>query len=97
LEKPEDGVCAGTPADRCCPGTVCGTVIGSSALGCAIPSSTKPQDYTCLRDKPSQHDPCSAARFGLSCTYSDWAKEPGIFYTCTCSYHGWSCVKGYYV
>lgn len=41
--------------------------------------------------------PQSAARFGLSCTYSDWANEPGIFYTCTCSYHGWSCIKGYYV
>ena len=97
LEEPEDGVCAGTSAVTCCPGTVCGTVIGSSSLGCAIPSSTQPQDVTCPRDKPSQHDPCSAARFGLECTYSDWVKEPGVFYTCTCNYHGWSCVQGHYV
>jgi hypothetical protein len=81
----------------CCPGTVCGTVIGSSSLGCAIPSGTRPQDVTCPRDKPGQHDPCSAARFGSSCTYSDWVKEPGVFYTCTCNYHGWSCVQGHYV
>ena len=95
-EAPEDGVCGGASTGTCCPGTVCASV-SPSTLGCAIPSSTKPQDYTCPRDKPSHHEACSAARFGLSCTYSDWANEPGIFYTCTCSYHGWSCIKGYYV
>ena len=96
-EKPDDGECGGNSGAACCPGTVCGSVIGSSSLGCAIPTSTRPQDGTCPRDRPSQHDPCSAARFGLGCTYSDWASEPGVFYVCTCSYHGWSCLKQNYV
>jgi hypothetical protein len=97
LEKPADGVCGGTSGGTCCPGTTCGPVTGSSSNGCAIPSQTKPQDWTCIRDRPNENDPCSWTKFGLSCTYSDWAKEPGIFYTCTCSYHGWTCVQGHYV
>jgi hypothetical protein len=95
LEKPEDGACTG--ASSCCPGTVCRKNIVGSSQACSIPSETRPQDGACPRDRPGLYEACGTARFALSCTYSDWAKEPGIFYVCTCNYHGWSCIKNYYV
>jgi hypothetical protein len=96
-EQREDATCSGATAGICCPGLVCIAASGSPFVGCNPPTGTHPQDATCLRDQPGQHEPCSSARFGLSCTYSYWATLPGIFYTCTCSYHGWNCIKGYYV
>jgi hypothetical protein len=96
LDAPGDGVCGGASSVSCCPGSVCEAAFPTNELGCVIPSTMKPQDSSCPRDRPGQHEPCSRARFGLECRYEDWAKEPGIYYTCTCSYHGWSCVKGYY-
>ena len=95
MDKPEDGSCVGPSAGQCCPGTVC-TQDGGS-MGCAIPSTTRPQEGSCPRDRPNEYEPCSWSKFGTNCTYSDWVKEPGIFYICTCSYHGWTCYKGYYV
>ena len=97
FDKPEDGVCGGTSGAGCCPGTECGRMFATDPLGCAIPSTTKPQEGGCPRDQPALHEACRAANFALTCMYSDWTKANGIFYSCTCNYHGWSCTKGYYV
>jgi hypothetical protein len=95
MDRLADGSCAGPSAGQCCPGTVC--TPDGAATGCAIPSTTRPQGYLCPRDRPNEYEPCSWSKFGMPCTYSDWVKEPGVFYSCTCSYHGWSCTQGYYV
>lgn len=99
MERPEDGVCGGSSGATCCPGTVCRSDLGYSPpeSRCAIPSNTTPQEETCPRDQPYQHEACSAAWFGLKCQYSDWINKPGYFYQCLCTYHGWSCEEGRYV
>jgi hypothetical protein len=101
FDTPNDGICDGSDlvaksGAGCCPGTVCGRQFAGDPLGCAIPATTKPQEGDCPRDQPAYHDACRATKFGLNCTYSDWSGN-GIFYACTCNYHGWSCTKGYYV
>jgi hypothetical protein len=97
LDTPADGVCGGTSGATCCPGTECGRQYSSDPLGCMIPAKTKPQEVSCPREQPAFHEACRAAQLGLACRYSDWSKANGVFFTCTCSYHGWSCTKGYYV
>jgi hypothetical protein len=94
FDRPDDGVCGGTSVGTCCPGTVCGPGLTSNALGCALPTTAKPQEGGCPRDQPALHEACRATKVGLNCTYSDWSKLPGVFFYCTCSYHGWSCTKG---
>jgi hypothetical protein len=75
---------------------VCSSSFPADPPGCAIPSTTNPQEVGCPREQPAYHEDCRAAKFGLNCTYTDWTNLPGIFFYCTCSYHGWSCTKGNY-
>jgi hypothetical protein len=95
LDAPADGVCGGTSGATCCPGTECSNRYSNDPLGCMV--KTKPQEYSCPREQPAFHEACRAALLGLECRYSDWSKANGVFFTCTCSYRGWSCTKGYYV
>ncbi len=97
IETPDDGTGGGSSGGACCPGTACGVGIGSSSTGCAIASSTRPQDGTCPPDEPSRPEPRSAARLGLGCSRSDWARESGGSGIWTRSYHGWSCTNGFCV
>jgi hypothetical protein len=97
LDMPEDGVCDGTSGAGCCPGTECTRQFTTDPFGCKLPSTTKPQEGGCPREQPAHHETCRASKLGLNCGYSDWTKANGIYYYCTCSYHGWSCTQGHYV
>ena len=80
FDTPEDGVCGGTSGASCCPGTVCSSSFPADPPGCAIPSTTNPQEVGCPREQPAYHEDCRAAKFGLNCTYTDWTNLPGIFF-----------------
>jgi hypothetical protein len=97
FDQPDDGVCDGTTGAGCCPGTTCSRQVPADPFGCRIPSTTKPQEAGCPRDQPAYHEACRASKLGLNCTYSELGKLPPVFYYCTCSYHGWTCTKNYYV
>lgn len=98
LESPADGVCGGTSGGTCCPGTTCGNKVSYEPLGCMISINLYPvREVACPRERPAFHEACRASQMALECTYSDWAKQPGVFFNCKCGYHGWSCTRGQYV
>lgn len=96
MEQQIDGVCGDASGAVCCPGTTCSSDFGHepSEKRCGRPGTTFPQDESCPRDQPYQHEECSAARVGMRCHYEDWVKKPGYYYDCLCNYHGWACEEG---
>jgi hypothetical protein len=96
MDKPDDGEC-NPSGNTCCPGTECTHRYSFEPLGCTVPTTTKPKEIACPREQPAFHEACHAAKLGLECVYTPGATQPGLFFRCLCSYHGWSCTKDHYV
>jgi hypothetical protein len=96
MDKTDDGEC-NPSGNTCCPGTECTRRYSFETLGCTVPTTTKPKEIACPREQPAFHEACHADKLGLECGYTPGATQPGLFFRCLCSYHGWSCSKNYLV